>query len=102
MELFWRWGLLQHPDWTVACVTQSHLCVFLQVDEYVIQGQSSAQEWDIMFPEQEYIFGEFTERLWAYLTIEQLLDRKSVLFALLLQFFWYSLKETCYTIYIVI
>ncbi|XP_031423009.1 inter-alpha-trypsin inhibitor heavy chain H3-like [Clupea harengus] len=46
------------------------------VDEYVIQGQSSAQEWDIMFPEQEYIFGEFTERLWAYLTIEQLLDRK--------------------------
>ncbi|XP_062401903.1 inter-alpha-trypsin inhibitor heavy chain H3-like [Sardina pilchardus] len=46
------------------------------VDEYVIQGQATAQEWDIMFPDQEYIFGEFTERLWAYLTIEQLLDKK--------------------------
>lgn len=57
--------------------------VSVQVDEYVIQGQATAQEWDIMFPEQEYIFGEFTERLWAYLTIEQLLDRKSVLFVVL-------------------
>ncbi|KAL2091387.1 hypothetical protein ACEWY4_013650 [Coilia grayii] len=46
------------------------------VDEYVIHGQASATEWDVMFPEQEYIFGEFTERLWAYLTIEQLLDKK--------------------------
>ncbi|XP_063071036.1 inter-alpha-trypsin inhibitor heavy chain H3-like isoform X2 [Engraulis encrasicolus] len=46
------------------------------VEEYVIHGQATATEWDDVFPEQEYIFGEFTERLWAYLTIEQLLDKK--------------------------
>ncbi|NXJ11419.1 ITIH3 inhibitor, partial [Odontophorus gujanensis] len=28
------------------------------------------------FPEQEYIFGDFIERLWAYLTIEQLLEKR--------------------------
>ncbi|NXL87636.1 ITIH3 inhibitor, partial [Alectura lathami] len=28
------------------------------------------------FQEQEYIFGDFIERLWAYLTIEQLLERR--------------------------
>ncbi|PKU34675.1 hypothetical protein llap_15022 [Limosa lapponica baueri] len=28
------------------------------------------------FQEQEYIFGEYIERLWAYLTIEQLLEKR--------------------------
>lgn len=26
--------------------------------------------------EQEYIFGDYIERLWAYLTIEQLLEKR--------------------------
>ncbi|XP_012696670.2 inter-alpha-trypsin inhibitor heavy chain H3 [Clupea harengus] len=46
------------------------------VDDYIVQGQATAEEWDVIFPEQEYIFGDFTERLWAYLTIEQLLEKK--------------------------
>lgn len=85
----------QHQDLVGVFIDQPQLYVFVQVDEYVIQGQATAQEWDIMFPEQEYIFGEFTERLWAYLTIEQLLDRKSVLFVILG-------RPVCYAIFEVV
>uniref|UniRef100_A0A8C7TQD3 Inter-alpha-trypsin inhibitor heavy chain H3 n=1 Tax=Oncorhynchus mykiss TaxID=8022 RepID=A0A8C7TQD3_ONCMY len=42
-------------------------------EDFIIKGQASAQEWDILYPEQEYIFGDYTERLWAYLTIQELL-----------------------------
>ncbi|XP_062842335.1 inter-alpha-trypsin inhibitor heavy chain H3 [Trichomycterus rosablanca] len=45
-------------------------------DHISIQGQAPTEEWTIMFPEQDYIFGDFTERLWAYLTIQQLLDKR--------------------------
>ncbi|XP_036415926.1 inter-alpha-trypsin inhibitor heavy chain H3-like isoform X2 [Colossoma macropomum] len=45
-------------------------------NDFVIKGQATAQKWDTIFPDQEYIFGDFTERLWAYLTIQQLLDKK--------------------------
>ncbi|KAG7477976.1 hypothetical protein MATL_G00075510 [Megalops atlanticus] len=52
--------------------------VFAQgVDEEIsFKGQASTREWDVIFPDQEYIFGDFTERLWAYLTIQQLLNKK--------------------------
>lgn len=30
-----------------------------------------------MYPDDDYIFGDFTERLWAYLTIQQLLEKRS-------------------------
>lgn len=36
-----------------------------------------------MYPDEEYIFGDFTERLWAYLTILQLLEKRSVWITLL-------------------
>nr|XP_019942174.1 PREDICTED: inter-alpha-trypsin inhibitor heavy chain H3 [Paralichthys olivaceus] len=42
---------------------------------YEAQGQASAQNWNVVYPDEEYIFGDFTERLWAYLTIQQLLDK---------------------------
>ncbi|KAL6464408.1 hypothetical protein MHYP_G00267250 [Metynnis hypsauchen] len=45
-------------------------------NDFVVKGQASAQKWDTIFPDQEYIFGDFTERLWAYMTIQQLLDKK--------------------------
>uniref|UniRef100_A0A671NCD7 Inter-alpha-trypsin inhibitor heavy chain H3 n=1 Tax=Sinocyclocheilus anshuiensis TaxID=1608454 RepID=A0A671NCD7_9TELE len=44
---------------------------------FVVEGLAIAEEWDSVFPDQEYIFGDFTERLWAYLTIQQLLDKRS-------------------------
>uniref|UniRef100_A0A8C9KYF8 Inter-alpha-trypsin inhibitor heavy chain H3 n=1 Tax=Serinus canaria TaxID=9135 RepID=A0A8C9KYF8_SERCA len=42
---------------------QNHLCVD-------VRGEAQA------FQEQQYIFGEYIERLWAYLTIEQLLEKR--------------------------
>ena len=47
-------------------------------EDFQVQGQASALEWDVMYPDEEYIFGDFTERLWAYLTIQQLLELRSV------------------------
>lgn len=43
-----------------------------------MQGQASTVDWDAMYPDEEYIFGDFTERLWAYLTIQQLMEKRSV------------------------
>lgn len=45
-------------------------------DQFLVEGLVIAEEWDSVFPDQEYIFGDFTERLWAYLTIQQLLDER--------------------------
>ncbi|KAK1799552.1 hypothetical protein P4O66_000433 [Electrophorus voltai] len=45
-------------------------------EEFVVNGLASTEEWAVMFPDEEYIFGDFTERLWAYLTIQQLLDKR--------------------------
>ncbi|XP_049327922.1 inter-alpha-trypsin inhibitor heavy chain H3 isoform X1 [Astyanax mexicanus] len=45
-------------------------------NDFMVKGQASAQEKSPIFPDQEYIFGDFTERLWAYLTIQQLLDKR--------------------------
>ncbi|NWW79732.1 ITIH3 inhibitor, partial [Climacteris rufus] len=38
--------------------------------------QQDAEQTAQAFQEQEYIFGEYIERLWAYLTIEQLLEKR--------------------------
>ncbi|XP_072522551.1 inter-alpha-trypsin inhibitor heavy chain H3-like [Salminus brasiliensis] len=45
-------------------------------NDFVVKGQATAQEMSPIFPDKEYIFGDFAERLWAYLTIQQLLDKK--------------------------
>ncbi|XP_066526181.1 inter-alpha-trypsin inhibitor heavy chain H3 isoform X2 [Hoplias malabaricus] len=45
-------------------------------EQFLVHGEANIEEWTLMFPEQEYIFGDFTERLWAYLTIQQLLDKR--------------------------
>ncbi|KAM3622529.1 uncharacterized protein V6R79_026316 [Siganus canaliculatus] len=43
-------------------------------EDFIVQGQASALDWETIYPDEQYIFGDFTERLWAYLTIQQLLD----------------------------
>uniref|UniRef100_A0A8B9TK16 Inter-alpha-trypsin inhibitor heavy chain H3 n=1 Tax=Anas platyrhynchos TaxID=8839 RepID=A0A8B9TK16_ANAPL len=40
--------------------------------------QQDAEQTAKAFQEQEYIFGDYIERLWAYLTIEQLLEKRHV------------------------
>lgn len=47
-------------------------------EDYQEQGQASVTDWGAIYPDEEYIFGDFTERLWAYLTIQQLLDKSKV------------------------
>nr|XP_043880656.1 inter-alpha-trypsin inhibitor heavy chain H3-like [Solea senegalensis] len=44
-------------------------------EDYKAQGQASPVKWTDIYPDEEYIFGDFTERLWAYLTIQQLLEK---------------------------
>ncbi|XP_062252840.1 inter-alpha-trypsin inhibitor heavy chain H3-like isoform X1 [Platichthys flesus] len=44
-------------------------------EKYEVQGKASALNWNVVYPDEDYIFGDFTERLWAYLTIQQLLDK---------------------------
>ncbi|XP_059185018.1 inter-alpha-trypsin inhibitor heavy chain H3-like [Centropristis striata] len=44
-------------------------------EDFKVQGQASTVDWDMMYPDDKYIFGDFTERLWAYLTIQQLLEK---------------------------
>uniref|UniRef100_H3CM18 Uncharacterized protein n=1 Tax=Tetraodon nigroviridis TaxID=99883 RepID=H3CM18_TETNG len=46
-----------------------------QSNDFSEQGRFSALDWSGMYPDDDYIFGDFTERLWAYLTIQQLLDK---------------------------
>uniref|UniRef100_A0AAV2M616 Inter-alpha-trypsin inhibitor heavy chain C-terminal domain-containing protein n=1 Tax=Knipowitschia caucasica TaxID=637954 RepID=A0AAV2M616_KNICA len=47
-------------------------------DDFQVQGQAKAEDWGVIYPDEEYIFGNFTERLWAYLTIQQLLDKSDI------------------------
>ncbi|CAL8403132.1 unnamed protein product [Arctogadus glacialis] len=42
--------------------------------DFQVQGEASVTDWDVIYPVKDYIFGDFTERLWAYLTIQQLLE----------------------------
>ncbi|KAM9410095.1 inter-alpha-trypsin inhibitor heavy chain H3-like [Pholidichthys leucotaenia] len=47
-------------------------------ENFGVQGKVSVADWNITYPDKEYIFGNFTERLWAYLTIKQLLEKGDV------------------------
>uniref|UniRef100_A0A8C7ZGC1 Inter-alpha-trypsin inhibitor heavy chain H3 n=1 Tax=Oryzias sinensis TaxID=183150 RepID=A0A8C7ZGC1_9TELE len=46
-------------------------------DTNITFGQASTLDWDVLYPDEEYVFGDFTERLWAYLTIQQLLEKST-------------------------
>ncbi|KAM9758867.1 inter-alpha-trypsin inhibitor heavy chain H3-like [Menidia menidia] len=93
---------LQYPDNMVDFVTTNHFSQLFNGSEIVVagrvmdndldnflaevvgqgmeeefreQGEASILDWDVMYPDEKYIFGDFTERLWAYLTIQQLLEK---------------------------
>lgn len=46
--------------------------------DFWVQGKARVVDFDVIYPEQEYIFGKFSERLWAYLTIQQLLQNSDI------------------------
>ncbi|KAM9813385.1 inter-alpha-trypsin inhibitor heavy chain H3-like [Neosynchiropus ocellatus] len=43
--------------------------------DFLVKEQVNVLDWGTIYPDEEYIFGDFVERLWAYLTIEQLLEK---------------------------
>ncbi|XP_054472647.1 inter-alpha-trypsin inhibitor heavy chain H3-like [Anoplopoma fimbria] len=47
-------------------------------EDFQVQGKASVVNLDVTYPEQDYIFGNFSERLWAYLTIQQLLENSDI------------------------
>ncbi|XP_062356403.1 inter-alpha-trypsin inhibitor heavy chain H3-like [Cinclus cinclus] len=59
---------------------QNHLSVDVRGeganDALLYTTQQGAEQTAQAFQEQQYIFGEYIERLWAYLTIEQLLEKR--------------------------
>ncbi|XP_075316088.1 inter-alpha-trypsin inhibitor heavy chain H3-like [Odontesthes bonariensis] len=96
---------LHYPDNAVGSLTKNHYSHLFNGSEIVVAGQltqndmdnflvevfaqgpegnvqvkekASGADWHMVYPEKEYIFGDFTERLWAYLTIQQLLERSDI------------------------
>ncbi|XP_077308322.1 inter-alpha-trypsin inhibitor heavy chain H3-like isoform X4 [Lithobates pipiens] len=94
---------MQYPENTIANVTQNSFNHYFDGSEIVVAGRIidndlnffsvdiqaegadnslkysenvQIQEKDGVSKQQEYIFGDFTERLWAYLTIQQLLEKR--------------------------
>ncbi|XP_063797396.1 inter-alpha-trypsin inhibitor heavy chain H3-like isoform X2 [Pseudophryne corroboree] len=94
---------LQYPDFSISALTQNNFRHYYQGSEIIVAGYLENNDVDIltgqvtaqgvsepfsmevvthihgqehMAKEQSYIFGDFTERLWAYLTIEQLLSKQ--------------------------
>ncbi|NXN78357.1 ITIH3 inhibitor, partial [Bombycilla garrulus] len=59
---------------------QNHLSVDVRGeganDPLSYTAQQDAEQTAQAFQDQQYIFGEYIERLWAYLTIEQLLEKR--------------------------
>ncbi|XP_041638326.1 inter-alpha-trypsin inhibitor heavy chain H3-like [Cheilinus undulatus] len=47
-------------------------------EDFSVQGKASALDFDVVYPDQDYIFGDFSERLWAYITIQQLLEKSDI------------------------
>uniref|UniRef100_A0A8D0D1G6 Inter-alpha-trypsin inhibitor heavy chain H3 n=1 Tax=Sander lucioperca TaxID=283035 RepID=A0A8D0D1G6_SANLU len=91
---------LRYPDNAVDSLTTNHYSQFFKGSEIVVAGRVMNNDLDNFMVEvfgqgvrtrkwqkfrdnaeverrREYIFGDFTERLWAYLTIQQLLENRS-------------------------
>uniref|UniRef100_A0A673B691 Inter-alpha-trypsin inhibitor heavy chain H3 n=1 Tax=Sphaeramia orbicularis TaxID=375764 RepID=A0A673B691_9TELE len=87
---------LRYPDNAVDFITTNHFDQLFNGSEIVVAGRLTDNDLDnflvevfaqgvrkgdsrnVDIDEEEYIFGDFTERLWAYLTIQQLLEKRSV------------------------
>lgn len=67
-------------------VSVAHLC-HQPEEDFQVQGKASVV--NVIYPHQQYIFGDFSERLWAYLTIQQLLENRFVLLNSVGHLCWY-------------
>ncbi|XP_076012711.1 inter-alpha-trypsin inhibitor heavy chain H3-like [Genypterus blacodes] len=46
-------------------------------NDFIVQGKACPMDWDVIYPDEEHIFGDYIERLWAYLTIQQLQEKSN-------------------------
>ncbi|XP_021171896.2 inter-alpha-trypsin inhibitor heavy chain H3 [Fundulus heteroclitus] len=91
---------LRYPDNAVSFLTKNQYGQLFNGSEIVVAGRLNRNDMDnflvevsgkgpkgdiheqgkadVVYPEKEYIFGDFTERLWAYLTIQQLLEKSEI------------------------
>uniref|UniRef100_A0A3Q2QAD2 Inter-alpha-trypsin inhibitor heavy chain H3 n=1 Tax=Fundulus heteroclitus TaxID=8078 RepID=A0A3Q2QAD2_FUNHE len=80
---------LRYPDNAVSFLTKNQYGQLFNGSEIVVAGRLNGNDMDNFLVEvsgkgvrnthlvlTEYIFGDFTERLWAYLTIQQLLEKR--------------------------
>ncbi|XP_044156416.1 inter-alpha-trypsin inhibitor heavy chain H3-like isoform X1 [Bufo gargarizans] len=94
---------MQYPENAIADLTQNNFKHYFEGSEIVVAGRvtdndlnsftvdvkakgadeskkytenAHVQSEDDVSKQQKYIFGDFTERLWAYLTIQQLLEKR--------------------------
>ncbi|ELK35385.1 Inter-alpha-trypsin inhibitor heavy chain H3 [Myotis davidii] len=70
---------LNWPTWLQASIPcASHLVPSLPqaLTDLTFTEEVDLKEMEKALQEQDYIFGSYIERLWAYLTIEQLLDKR--------------------------
>uniref|UniRef100_A0A3B3TND1 Inter-alpha-trypsin inhibitor heavy chain H3 n=1 Tax=Poecilia latipinna TaxID=48699 RepID=A0A3B3TND1_9TELE len=92
---------LRYPDNAVSALTKNRYSQLFSGSEIVVAGRLNENDvenilvevsgqgvrnghewkadvvsWDVVYPDKEYVFGDFTERLWAYLTIQQLLEKR--------------------------
>uniref|UniRef100_A0A3Q0SCY8 Inter-alpha-trypsin inhibitor heavy chain H3 n=1 Tax=Amphilophus citrinellus TaxID=61819 RepID=A0A3Q0SCY8_AMPCI len=74
-------------------LTKTHYSQLFNGSEIVVAGQLNENDMDnfllevvaqglkltvlVVYPEKEYIFGDFIERMWAYLTIQQQLEKRT-------------------------
>uniref|UniRef100_A0A8C4V286 Inter-alpha-trypsin inhibitor heavy chain 4 n=1 Tax=Falco tinnunculus TaxID=100819 RepID=A0A8C4V286_FALTI len=85
---------MQYPENAVERLTKNNFELFFEGSEIVVSGkiskdflplqhvggltlkeEANVREKEQVFQNQSYIFGNFIERLWAYLTIQQLLEK---------------------------
>ncbi|NXU71167.1 ITIH4 inhibitor, partial [Oreotrochilus melanogaster] len=92
---------MQYPENAVEGLTKSNFKLFFEGSEIIVAGkisneldllpveikaqthtsdltlkeEANVKEKEQIFQNQSYIFGDFIERLWAYLTIQQLLEK---------------------------
>ncbi|KAJ7424771.1 Inter-alpha-trypsin inhibitor heavy chain H3 [Willisornis vidua] len=92
---------MQYPENAIEGLTKNNFTLFFEGSEIVVSGkisndldllpveikaqshtsdltlkeEANVKEKEQVFQDQKYIFGNFIERLWAYLTIQQLLEK---------------------------
>lgn len=44
--------------------------------DFRAEGKARVVDAGAIYPDKDYVFGDYSERLWAYLTVQQLLENR--------------------------